>query len=147
MHNWIHLFEFGIRLCNKYSTVNNFNKSGRWSMQSEATPGLGAGGGVAGSQLAPRAGAGGGGGSALSRRVAAWHVWVDAYRGMAGAGRGKHKISTKEVPPWKGRWDALLGGLGGFGGEPASPLVWIWINLIFGSISLHVTNSLHAEYF
>ena len=60
MHNWIHLFEFGIRLCNKYSTVNNFNKSGRGSMQSEATPGLGAGGGVAGSQLAPRAGAGGG---------------------------------------------------------------------------------------
>ena len=26
-HNWIHLFEFGMRLCNKYSTVNNFNKS------------------------------------------------------------------------------------------------------------------------
>ena len=26
MHNWIHLFEFGMRLCNKYSTVNNFNK-------------------------------------------------------------------------------------------------------------------------
>ena len=24
--NWIHLFEFGMRLCNKYSTVNNFNK-------------------------------------------------------------------------------------------------------------------------
>ena len=28
MHNWIHLFEFGICLCNKYSTVNYFNKSG-----------------------------------------------------------------------------------------------------------------------
>ena len=28
VHNWIHLFEFGMRLCNKYtrSTVNNFNK-------------------------------------------------------------------------------------------------------------------------
>ena len=28
MHNWIglHLFEFGMRLCNKYSTVNNSNK-------------------------------------------------------------------------------------------------------------------------
>ena len=25
VHNWIHLFEFGMRLCNKYSTVNNFN--------------------------------------------------------------------------------------------------------------------------
>ena len=24
--NWIHLFEFGMCLCNKYSTVNNFNK-------------------------------------------------------------------------------------------------------------------------
>ena len=26
VHYWIHLFEFGIRLFNKYSTVNNFNK-------------------------------------------------------------------------------------------------------------------------
>ena len=26
VHNWIHIFEFGMRLCNKYSTVNNFNK-------------------------------------------------------------------------------------------------------------------------
>ena len=26
VHNWIHLFEIGTRLCNKYSTVNNFNK-------------------------------------------------------------------------------------------------------------------------
>ena len=26
VHNWIHLFKFGMRLCNKYSTVNNFNK-------------------------------------------------------------------------------------------------------------------------
>ena len=26
MHNWIHLFELGMCLCNKYSTVNNFNK-------------------------------------------------------------------------------------------------------------------------
>ena len=26
VHNWIHLFEFGMRLCNKYSTINNFNK-------------------------------------------------------------------------------------------------------------------------
>ena len=25
VHNWIHLFEFGMRLCNKYCTVNNFN--------------------------------------------------------------------------------------------------------------------------
>ena len=26
VQNWIYLFEFGMRLCNKYSTVNNFNK-------------------------------------------------------------------------------------------------------------------------
>ena len=26
VHNWIHLFEFDMRLCNKYSTVNNFKK-------------------------------------------------------------------------------------------------------------------------
>ena len=26
VHNRIHLFEFGIRLCNRYSTMNNFNK-------------------------------------------------------------------------------------------------------------------------
>ena len=26
VHNWIHLFEFGMRLCYKYSTVNKFNK-------------------------------------------------------------------------------------------------------------------------
>ena len=26
VHNWIHLFELGMSLCNKYSTVNNFNK-------------------------------------------------------------------------------------------------------------------------
>ena len=26
VHNWIHVFEFDMRLCNKYSTVNNFNK-------------------------------------------------------------------------------------------------------------------------
>ena len=26
VHNRIYLFEFGIRLCNKYSTVNNLNK-------------------------------------------------------------------------------------------------------------------------
>ena len=26
VHNWIYLFESGMRLCNKYSTVNNFNK-------------------------------------------------------------------------------------------------------------------------
>ena len=26
VHNWIHLSEFGMRLCNKYSTVSNFNK-------------------------------------------------------------------------------------------------------------------------
>ena len=56
MHNWIHLFEFGIRLCNKYSTVNNFNKSG-WGAgfggRCSLVPRLaqGAGGGVAGSQL------------------------------------------------------------------------------------------------
>ena len=29
VHNWIHLFESGMRLCNKYSTVNNFNKPSR----------------------------------------------------------------------------------------------------------------------
>ena len=27
VHNWIHLFEFGMRICNKYSTVNNFSIS------------------------------------------------------------------------------------------------------------------------
>ena len=27
VHNWIHVFEFGMRLCNEYSTVNNFKKS------------------------------------------------------------------------------------------------------------------------
>ena len=26
VQNWIYLFEFGIRLCNKYNTVNNLNK-------------------------------------------------------------------------------------------------------------------------
>ena len=26
VHSWIHLFEFGMRFCNKYSTENNFNK-------------------------------------------------------------------------------------------------------------------------
>ena len=26
VHNWIYLFEFGMRLCNKYSTVSNCNK-------------------------------------------------------------------------------------------------------------------------
>ena len=26
VHNMIHFFEFGMRLCNKYSTVNSFNK-------------------------------------------------------------------------------------------------------------------------
>ena len=26
VHNWIHLIEFDMRLFNKYSTVNNFNK-------------------------------------------------------------------------------------------------------------------------
>ena len=26
VHNWIHVFEFGMRLCNKYSTLHNFNK-------------------------------------------------------------------------------------------------------------------------
>ena len=26
VHNLIYLFEFGMRLCNKYSTVNNLNK-------------------------------------------------------------------------------------------------------------------------
>ena len=28
VHNWIHLFDFGMHLCNKYtrSTVNSFNK-------------------------------------------------------------------------------------------------------------------------
>ena len=26
VHNWIYLFAFDMRLCNKYSTVNNFNK-------------------------------------------------------------------------------------------------------------------------
>ena len=26
VHNWIYLFEFGIRLCKKYSKVNNLNK-------------------------------------------------------------------------------------------------------------------------
>ena len=26
VHNWMHLFKFGMRLCNKYSTVNNLNK-------------------------------------------------------------------------------------------------------------------------
>ena len=25
VHNWIHVFVFGMRLCNKYSTVYNFN--------------------------------------------------------------------------------------------------------------------------
>ena len=65
MHNWIHIFEFGIRLCNKYSTVNNFNKSG-WDA------GVGgrcswvprqawrASGGVAGSQLGAKGGGWGG---------------------------------------------------------------------------------------
>ena len=24
VHNWIYLFEFGMRLCNKYNTANNF---------------------------------------------------------------------------------------------------------------------------
>ena len=149
VHNWIHLFEFGIRLCNKYSTVNNFNKSGwgcrcRGSMQSGATPGSGWRWG-SGRLTVGRHGRGRG--SALSRRVAAWRVWADAYRGMAGAGRGKHKISTKEMPPWNGRWGVLLGGgLGGFGGAPASPLVRMWINLILGSISLHVTLKLFETF-
>ena len=26
VHNWIHLFESGMHLCNKYSDVNNFNE-------------------------------------------------------------------------------------------------------------------------
>ena len=26
VHSWIYLFEFGMRLCNKYSTVNDCNK-------------------------------------------------------------------------------------------------------------------------
>ena len=26
VHNWIRLFKFGMCLCNKYLTVNNFNK-------------------------------------------------------------------------------------------------------------------------
>ena len=26
VHNWRHLIECGMRLCNKYSTVNNLNK-------------------------------------------------------------------------------------------------------------------------
>ena len=26
VHTWVHLFEFGMSLCNKYSPVNNFNK-------------------------------------------------------------------------------------------------------------------------
>ena len=112
MHNWIHLFEFGIRLCNKYSTVNNFNKCG-WGCRGRgrcsgchAWPGLPVGG-VAGSKLGAT---GGGRGSALSRRMAAWRVWADAHRGMAGAGRGKHKMPTKEVPPWNGLRGVLLGG-------------------------------------
>ena len=29
VHTWIHLCEFGMRICNKYSTVNNFNKPTR----------------------------------------------------------------------------------------------------------------------
>ena len=29
LFNRLNLFEFGIRLCNKYSTVNNFNKPTR----------------------------------------------------------------------------------------------------------------------
>ena len=67
MHNWIHLFEFGIRLCNKYSTVNNFNKSG-WGAgfrgRCSLVPRLarGAGGGVAGSQLGAKGVGRGGGG-------------------------------------------------------------------------------------
>ena len=27
VHNWVRLFEFDMRLCNTYSTVNIFNKS------------------------------------------------------------------------------------------------------------------------
>ena len=73
MHNWIHIFEFGIRLCNKYSTVNNFNKSG-WDA------GVGgrcswvprqawrASGGVAGSQLGAKGGGWGGVGPFLAGR-------------------------------------------------------------------------------
>ena len=29
VHTMMHFFEFGMRLCNKYSTVNNFNKPSR----------------------------------------------------------------------------------------------------------------------
>ena len=49
------------------------------------------------------------------------HVWVNMYRGMAGAGRGKHKISTKEVPPWNGRRVALLGAKAGLAVNPPRP--------------------------
>ena len=110
-------------------------------MQSGATPGTGCRWGSG------RLTVGHHGRLAVSRRVAAWSVWANAYRGMADTGRGKHKISTKEVPPWNGRLGVLLEGLGGFGGAPASPLVWMCINLVLGSLSLHVINSLHAEYF
>ena len=88
-------------------------------------------------------------GSALSWRVAAWRVWADGHRGMAGAGRVKHKMSTKEVPPWNRQRGVLLGGGGGGLRRvwrcTGSPLVRMWINLILGSIRLHVINSLHAE--
>ena len=30
VHNWIYLFEFYMRLCNKYSIVNNFKKPKVW---------------------------------------------------------------------------------------------------------------------
>ena len=154
MHNWIHIFEFGIRLCNKYSTVNNFNKSGwdagvggRGSMQLGATPGLACQWG-SGRLTVGRQGRGLGGGRSFpggSPHGACGWTRTGAWRAQDG---GNIKYPQKKcrlgmvvgVLCWEG-------GLNGFGGEPASPLVWMWINLILGSISLHVTNSLHAEYF
>ena len=38
VHNWIHLFELGMRLCNKYSTVNNFNRPKSEALYEYHTP-------------------------------------------------------------------------------------------------------------
>ena len=37
LHNWIYLFESGMRLCitNKYSTVNKFNRPTSWQSESK----------------------------------------------------------------------------------------------------------------
>ena len=39
----------------------------------------------------------------------------------------RHKISTKEVPPWNGQQNISLEGLNRFNGAPTSPLIQMWI--------------------